>query len=107
LSEAVSIAPQHMEALLALGRTHPARRELRQAWGVYKRAVDIPSNDYRPYYYAGQVLKDMKDYPEAEMMLRHAANLAPDEVLVHRLLGAVTVLNLVHNRPSKTLDALQ
>jgi tetratricopeptide (TPR) repeat protein len=107
LSEAVSIAPQHMEALLALGRTHQARRELRQAWGVYKRAVDIPSNDYRPYYYAGQVLKDMKDYPEAEMMLRHAANLAPDEVLVHRLLGAVTVLNLVHNRPSKTLDALQ
>jgi Flp pilus assembly protein TadD len=105
LSEAVATAPDHLEALLALGRTHQSRRELHQAWRVYQHAVDLTPRDYRPYYYAGQVLKDLKDYVQAEKMLRHAAQLAPDEVLVHRLLGAVTVLNLVHNRPAMTTES--
>jgi hypothetical protein len=43
------------------------------------------------------VLKDSKDYMAAEAMLRRAAQLAPNEVSVHRLLGAVVALNLVHN----------
>jgi tetratricopeptide (TPR) repeat protein len=104
LNEAIATAPDHMEALLALGRTHQERRELRQAWQVYQHASELTSQDYRPYYYAGQVLKDLKDYIQAEKMLRRAAQLAPDEVQVHRLLGAVTVLNLVHNRQSTTTD---
>jgi tetratricopeptide (TPR) repeat protein len=104
LGEATAAAPDHMEAFLALGRTHQERRELRQAWEVFLKASELPGHDYRPYYYAGQVLKDLKDYGQAEKMLRRAAQLAPEEVHVHRLLGAVTVLNLVHNHQSTATD---
>ena len=50
------------------------------------------------------VLKDNKDYVAAEAMLRRAAQLAPNEVSVHRLLGAVVALNLVHNRRLTPLE---
>jgi Flp pilus assembly protein TadD len=43
-------------------------------------------------------LKESKDYVGAEKMLRRAADLAPNDVSIHRLLGAVVALNLVHNR---------
>jgi tetratricopeptide (TPR) repeat protein len=107
LSNTIKLAPNHIEALLALGKTYQARRELRQALDVYQRAVDLSKRDYRPYYYAGQVLKDLKNYSESEMMLRQAAKMAPNEVRIHRLLGAVTVLNLVHNRSTATSEIRQ
>jgi Flp pilus assembly protein TadD len=43
-------------------------------------------------------LKENKNYLEAERMLRRACELDPDNVSVHRLLGAVVTLNMVHNR---------
>ncbi len=98
LSEAVSRAPANLEAYLELGRAYQERREFRQALKVYQRAMSVANGDYRPYYQAGLVLKDSKDYVAAEAMLRRAAQLAPSEVSVHRLLGAVVALNLVHNR---------
>ena len=60
--------------------------------------MSVAGSDFRPYYQAGLVLKDSKDYVAAEAMLRRAAQLAPNEVSVHRLLGAVVTLNLVHNK---------
>lgn len=98
LGEAVAHAPANLEAYLELGRAYQERREYRQALKVYQRAMTIANGDYRPYYQAGLVLKDNKDYVAAEAMLRRAAQLAPTEVSVHRLLGAVVALNLVHNR---------
>jgi tetratricopeptide (TPR) repeat protein len=98
LSEAVAHAPANLEAYLELGRAYQERREYRQALKVYQRAMSVANGDYRPYYQAGLVLKDNKDYVAAEAMLRRAAQLAPAEVTVHRLLGAVVALNLVHNR---------
>jgi tetratricopeptide (TPR) repeat protein len=98
LSEAVARAPANLEAYLELGRAYQERREFRQALKVYQRAMSVANGDYRPYYQAGLVLKDNKDYVAAEAMLRRAAQLAPAEVSVHRLLGAVVALNLVHNR---------
>jgi tetratricopeptide (TPR) repeat protein len=98
LSEAVAHAPANLEAYLELGRAYQERREYRQALKVYQRAMSVANGDYRPYYQAGLVLKDNKDYVAAEAMLRRAAQLAPAEVSVHRLLGAVVALNLVHNR---------
>jgi len=98
LSEAVDSAPANLEAYLELGRAYQERREYRQALKVYQRAMSFAKDDYRPYYQAGLVLKDSKDYVAAEAMLRRAAQLAPTEVSVHRLLGAVVALNLVHNR---------
>lgn len=98
LSEAVSYAPASVDAYLELGRAYQERREYRQALKIYQKAMGVAADDYRPYYHAGLVLKDSKDYIAAEAMLRRAAQIAPDEVSVHRLLGAVVALNLVHNR---------
>lgn len=98
LSEAVNHAPDDLEGYLELGRAYQERREYRQALKVYQKAITVAGSDYRPYYQAGLVLKDSKDYIAAEAMLRRAAQVAPNEVSIHRLLGAVVALNLVHNR---------
>ncbi len=97
LSEAIAEASDHLDAYLELGRVYQERREYQQALKVYQKAINLAGGDFRPYYQAGLVLKDSKDYMAAEAMLRRAAQLAPNEVSVHRLLGAVVALNLVHN----------
>jgi tetratricopeptide (TPR) repeat protein len=104
LDEAVAQAPANLDAYLELGRAYQERREYRQALKIYQRAMTIANSDHRPYYQAGLVLKDNKDYVAAEAMLRRAAQLAPNEVSVHRLLGAVVALNLVHNRRLTPLE---
>jgi len=37
-------------------------------------------------------------------MLRRAAELAPDDLAIHRQLAALVALNLVHNRRPVSLD---
>jgi tetratricopeptide (TPR) repeat protein len=98
LSEAVSKSSDHIDAYLELGTVYQERREFQQALKIYQKAINLAGGDYRPYYHAGLVLKDNKDYMAAEAMLRRAAQLAPNEVGVHRMLGAVVALNLVHSR---------
>lgn len=105
LSEAVNHAPEDLDAYLELGRAYQERREYRQALKVYQKAITVAGSDYRPYYQAGLVLKDSKDYIAAEAMLRRAAQVAPNEVSIHRLLGAVVALNLVHNRRISSPEA--
>jgi tetratricopeptide (TPR) repeat protein len=97
LSEAIDRSPDHLEAYLELGKAYQDRREHKQALKTYQRAINASSSDYRPYYQAGIVLKDSKDYVASEAMLKRAAQLAPNEVSVHRLLAAVVALNLVHS----------
>ncbi len=104
LNQAVEVLPAQLEPYLELGRTYQDRREYRLALKVYQKAIQFAGGDYRPYYAAAQVLKDSKDYVAAEAMLRRAAQLAPDEVSVHRLLGAVVALNLVHNHRISPTD---
>jgi len=98
LSEAIAVSPDYVDAYLALGRVYQERRETQQALKTYQKAINFGSGDYRPYYHAGVVLKDNKDYMAAEAMLRRASQLAPNEVSVYRMLGAVVALNLVHGR---------
>ncbi len=98
LSAAVETSPYEMEAYLELGNAYQERRQYGEALEVYEKATYINRDDHRPYFLAGQVLKEIKDYINAEEMLRRAAELAPDDLSVHRLLGAVVALNLVHNR---------
>ncbi len=98
LNETIRYAPEKIEPYLELGEVYQARREFKQALKVYQKAIDSTEPDYRPYYYAGKVLKDNKDYLAAEAMLQKAEQLAPNEVGIHRLLGAVVALNFIHNR---------
>jgi tetratricopeptide (TPR) repeat protein len=98
LSEAVRLTPGDIEAYLELGRTHQERRQYAQAIAVLRQAIQIAPTDARPYYQAGVALKENKDYEGAESMLRRAAQYSPTDLSIHRLLGAVVALNLVHNR---------
>jgi hypothetical protein len=43
------------------------------------------------------MLKESKDYGGSESMLRRAAELAPEEINIRKVLGVVITLNLVHN----------
>jgi tetratricopeptide (TPR) repeat protein len=98
LSQTIQFDPENLEAYLELGNTYQERRQYAKALIVYQQAISVAEKDHRPYYQAGIVLKESKDYLGAESMLRRAAKLAPNDVSIHRLLGAVVALNLVHNR---------
>jgi tetratricopeptide (TPR) repeat protein len=98
LNQSVQSMPDHVDAYLELGKTHQDRRQFAEALKIYQQAIGVAQDDPRPYYQAGVVLKESKDYLGAETMLRRAADIAPNDVAVHRMLGAVVALNLVHNR---------
>ena len=93
-----------MDGYLELGKVYLERRQNTQAVEVFMAAAKIAPQDYRSYYQAGLALKDSRDYMGAESMLRHAAHLAPQEVSIHRQLGAVVALNLVYNRRTSPTD---
>jgi tetratricopeptide (TPR) repeat protein len=107
LDTAVQLNPEATEIYLELGQAYQSRRQFSQALKTYQQAIKFTQGDFRPYYQAGLALKEIKDYQSAENMLRKAADLAPEDVSVHRSLGAVVALNLVHNRLKSPVDQLQ
>jgi tetratricopeptide (TPR) repeat protein len=107
LDTAVQLNPKATEIYLELGQAYQSRRQFGQALKTYQQAIKFTQDDFRPYYQAGLALKEIKDYQSAENMLRKAADLAPEDVTVHRSLGAVVALNLVHNRLKSPVDQLQ
>ena len=105
LNEAVRQSPHSLDAYLELGRAFQDRRQHMQALQIYSQAMEISPDRPEPYYHAGLALKESKDYLGAESMLRRAADLAPTDLIIHRQLGAVVALNLVHNRRKKPMEA--
>jgi tetratricopeptide (TPR) repeat protein len=104
LTEAIELNPDLIEAYLELGRTHQDRRQQTLALQIYNQASRVDPKDPRPYYQAGLALKESKDYLGAESMLRRSAELAPSDLNIHRQLGAIVALNLVHNRKRRSLE---
>lgn len=98
LSEAARLAPTEVEAFLELGGTHQERRQYSLALQNFQKAIAVAPADPRPYYQASLALKASRDYQGAESMLRRAAELAPNDLAIHRQLAALVALNLVHNR---------
>lgn len=97
LSEAIRLEPSNLDAYIELGKTYQDRREMNQALAIYEKAIAADPGDHRPYYLAGIVLRESKDYQGAEKMLKRASELAPQDVNIRRLLGAVVTLNLIHS----------
>ena len=97
LSSAIDHQPDWVEPYVELGRTYYERRQYDLALQTYQQAIRISPNDARSYHWAGMALKDTNDYFNAEIMLRKAADLDPDDVSIQRKLAAVVTLNLVHN----------
>lgn len=97
LSSAIDYQPDWVEPYIELGRTYYERRQYDLALQTYQQAIRIAPNDPRPYHWAGVALKDTNDYLNAEIMLRKAADLDPNDVSIQRKLAAAVTLNLVHN----------
>lgn len=95
--EALNADTQILQAYLKLAEIYIERRQVSEALGIYKQAIQKVPGHYLPYYHAGVLLRETKDYKESEVMLKHAARLAPADLLIRRQLSAVVALNLVHN----------
>jgi len=87
--------------VLELGRVHHDRRQHEKALEQIDRAISIAPEESEGYYQAGRVLKDLKRFDQAERMLRQASKLAPNDLKIHRQLGVLVTLNLVHGDSRK------
>jgi tetratricopeptide (TPR) repeat protein len=97
LTQAITLDISLIEAYIELGKTYQERRDLDKAIEIFEKGSQANKSDPRPYYYAGLALKDIKDYPGAELMLKQAKKYSPDDTNIIRQLGVVTALNLVNN----------
>lgn len=104
LSEATRLAPNRLEFYLELGATQQDRRQHKHAIQTYQKAIAIAPDDPRPYFQSAQAYKACRDYLGAERMLRRAADLAPEDLGIHRQLAALVALNLIHNRRPVPLE---
>jgi tetratricopeptide (TPR) repeat protein len=96
LYKAKKLVDPNYEAILELGRVHHDRRQYNLALDQIQKAIAIEPDEAEGYYQAGRVLKDLKQYGKAEKMLRKASKLAPNDLKIHRQLGVLVTLNLVH-----------
>ena len=99
LYKAKKMIEPNYEAILELGRVHFDRRQYDQSLEKIQEAIDIEPDEAEGYYQAGRVLKELKQYGQAEKMLRKASKLAPNDLKIHRQLGVLVTLNLVHGEP--------
>ena len=105
LHKAKKLVDPNYEAVLELGRVHNDRRQYEQALEQIQKAIEIEPEEPEGYYQAGRVLKELKQYERAERMLRKASRLAPHDLKIHRQLGVLVTLNLVHGEPKKEVMA--
>ena len=98
LTKAIQSYPYNLTAYLKLAEVYANRREGRRALELYSEIIATFPEDYRAYYQAGYLLKELKDYQGAEKMLKHAANLAPENIAIRNLLNAIEAINIVNNK---------
>jgi len=101
LHKAKKFIDPNYEAVLELGRVHNDRRQYELALDQIQKAIEIAPGEPEGYYQAGRILKELKLYERAERMLRKASKLAPHDLKIHRQLGVLVTLNLVHGEPRK------
>ena len=89
--------PDNLDALLELGLAYKNARLSDNALALFEKAIRIAPIDPRPYHFAGIALKEAKDFEEAELMLNHAAKLAPNDIDIMRHLASVKAVNILHN----------
>jgi len=98
LSEAIDQAPGIPGPYIELGRCYQEQRQFERSQQMMEKAIEAGPDDPQAYYFSGLLFKETKDYENAEVMFKQAAKLAPTNLNIHRQLGAVTAINLVHNR---------
>jgi len=96
LSRLERMEPINPQILVELGQLFEDRRQFSDALEMYQRAISCASDFTIAYYRAGRVLKHLKSYPEAGVMLSKAVELDPNNPDTHHQLAAVRALELVH-----------
>jgi tetratricopeptide (TPR) repeat protein len=96
-SKAAVASAQVIEPCLEIGDIYFEQQNFPEALDAYQEAINRNENDGRPYYKAGLIMKEVKDYQSAEKMLRIAANLIPKDANIRRQLAGVIALNFVHS----------
>ena len=96
-SKAILINESEIEPWIEMGEIYLEQNEHEKALGAYKEACSRNNTNPLPYYKSGLLLRDMKDYQNAEKMLRIASELSPKDTSIRRHLAAVVALNLVHS----------
>jgi tetratricopeptide (TPR) repeat protein len=96
LSDAIAYDPLLVEAYIELGKTYQERRDMEKAIKVFQKGTQANPSDARPYYFAAMALKEIKNYRDAEIMLKEAKIHDPEDPNIIRQLGVVTALNLIH-----------
>ena len=72
------------------------QRDFVNAKKVLEQGINKAPADVELYTACAAILKEAKDYHGAEKMLRRATQIEPRNINIHRQLGAVLALNLVH-----------
>ncbi|RLD00355.1 MAG: hypothetical protein DRI46_07595 [Chloroflexi bacterium] len=103
LYKAKKLIEPNYEAMIELGKVHFDRRQYDHSLEKIQEAIQIEPDEAEGYYQAGRVLKELKQYSEAEKMLRKASKLAPNDLKIHRQLGVLVTLNLVHGEPKHSV----
>lgn len=101
LNEAITLLPNDESAYLILADIYLSRGESERALTAYQRCLSLNAENAQAYFKAGVLYKELKDYPNAEQMLRQAARLEPTNLAIQRQLGAVIALNLIHTPRTK------
>ncbi|HNR01215.1 MAG TPA: tetratricopeptide repeat protein [Anaerolineaceae bacterium] len=95
-SQAIALEPKRKDGYLNLSQVYLKQRDHSKARKVLEQGIEKLPGEISLYLTCASLLKEAKDYQAAEQMLRKASSLDPRNVNVHRQLGAVLALNLVH-----------
>lgn len=98
MSEVIEKQPNDSLAYLSLASAYIRQRQYAAAMDVYQRAIAHKPADYKAYYHAGIMLRDLKRYQEAETFLSQAVDLAPKNWEIRNQLGAVMALNFIEQQ---------
>jgi tetratricopeptide (TPR) repeat protein len=95
-SQAVRLEPKLIDGYLKLSQVYINQREFTQARKVLEQGITKVPGNVNLYLSCAALLKESKDYHGAEKMLRKASQIDPRNVIIHRQLGAILALNMVH-----------
>jgi Tfp pilus assembly protein PilF len=95
-SQAVSLDGARIDGYLKLSQGYIKQREFQKARRVLEQGIGKIPGNVDLYLSCAALLKESKDYRGAEQMLRKASQIEPRNVAIHRQLGAILALNMVH-----------
>ena len=97
-TEAIQCDPENSERYLDAGDIYIYRREVVKALDVLEQGIKNISNDWRLFQKAGKIYWDMKDYIKAELMIRQASELNPNDQQLKRQFSTLLAMNIIHQK---------